>query len=116
MFGGNARLCAKPIGGSIFLQLHLVNGQNVIPLHIILKALKHPQPPTPMETGNTVAHGFTHSNIKLKGAKAWDMKYHWLRDRETHKELDIYWREGKNNDSDYFTKHHPPDHHQKMRS
>ena len=92
------------------------NGQNVIPLRIILKALKHPQPPTPMETDNTIAHGFTHSNIKIRKAKAWDMKYHWLRDRETHKELDIYWREGKKNDSDYFTKHHPPDHHKKMRS
>ena len=91
------------------------NGQNIIPLRVILKALNHPQPPTPMETDNTVAHGFAKSNIKIKRAKAWDMRYHWLRDRETHKEIDIYWSPGKTNGADYFSKHHPPSHHRKMR-
>ena len=91
------------------------NGQNAIPLRVVLQALGHPQPPTPIETDNKTAEGFTKQNIKLKKSKSWDMRYHWLRDQQTHKQLDFYWRPGKTNRADYFTKHHPPTHHLKMR-
>ena len=44
------------------------------------------------------------------------MRYHWLRDRNNRMHLRIYWDKGSNNDADYFTKHHAPNHHRLMRS
>ena len=35
------------------------------------------------------------------------MRYYWLRDRKNQKQFDIYWHPGPENDTDYFTKHHP---------
>ena len=39
------------------------------------------------------------------------MRFHWLRDRELQEQLRFYWRSGKLNYADYFTKHHPAAHH-----
>ena len=44
----------------------------------------------------------------------WDMRWNWLRDKETHRKLKYYWAPGKENDADYFTKHFPPNHHQNI--
>ena len=44
-----------------------------------------------------------------------DMCFHWLRDRELQQQLRIYWRSGKLNHADYFTKHHPAAHHRNIR-
>ena len=40
-----------------------------------------------------------------------DMQFHWLRDRTLQEQLCFYWRSGKLNFTDYYTKHHPPVHH-----
>jgi hypothetical protein len=40
-----------------------------------------------------------------------DMRFHWLRDRENRNQFKIYWRPGKTNLADYWTKHHPAKHH-----
>jgi hypothetical protein len=45
-----------------------------------------------------------------------DMQFHWLRDCESHDQFKIYWRPGKTNLTDYFTKHHPPNHHPNVRA
>ena len=63
---------------------------------------------------NSVTNGFIHSNIKQKRSKSWDMKYHWLRDKETLRLFRYYWARGDVNEADYFTKHHPPNIHCKM--
>ena len=42
------------------------------------------------------------------------MRWNWLRDKETHRELKYYWAPGKENDADYFTKHIPPNYNQKV--
>ena len=44
-----------------------------------------------------------------------DMCFHWLRDRELQEQLYFYWRSGKLNYADYFTKHHPAAHHRSIR-
>ena len=44
-----------------------------------------------------------------------DQKLWWLRDREAQNQFRIFWRPGKFNLGDYFTKHHPPLHHVNMR-
>ncbi len=44
------------------------------------------------------------------------MRFHWLRDRESQDQFKIYWRPGKTKLADYFTKHHPPNHHTNVRA
>ena len=36
-------------------------------------------------------------------------------DREQQGQFKFYWRPGKTNLADYFTKHHPPAHHRNVR-
>ena len=82
----------------------------------ILIALKHPQPPTPIRTDNTTAQSIINNTAKQRKSRAMDMRYYWLRDRIKQGQFMIYWRPGTENYGDYFTKHHPTAHHQKMRS
>jgi hypothetical protein len=92
-----------------------LNGQDAVACCNPLEALGHPQPPTPLKTESSTAYSFVHSNIPQRRSKTWDMRWNWLRDKVTHKQLRIYWDRGRNNDTDYFTKHHPPAHYIHMR-
>jgi hypothetical protein len=76
----------------------------------------HPQPQTPIQTNNSMAKGVINNKIQPKQTKAMDMHFHWLRNREAQDRFLIYWRPGKTNLADYFTKHHPPLHHVNIRS
>jgi hypothetical protein len=71
----------------------------------------HKQPPTgtPLETDNATAHGILHATVRMKKSKAFDMRYHWLKDRVSQKQFNLYdWSSGKLNSADcYFSKHHP---------
>ena len=87
------------------------NAQEALPIRYLLEQLGHKQPPTPLKTDNSTANSFVHSNIRQKRSKSWDMRFHWLRDKEALEQLNIYWEPGKQNDADYFTKHHSPQHH-----
>ena len=91
------------------------NAQRAIPIRIALEEMGHPQPPTPIKTDNATALGYIYNNIKQKRSKSFDMKYHWLRDRENQKHFRYYWDKGTNNNADYFTKHHPPAIHREKR-
>ena len=92
------------------------NAKTAIPIRHILTQLGHKQPPTPLKTDNSTTAGFVNNNIHQKRSKSWDMKYHWLRDRQTQGQFNIYWDKGSNNHADYFTKHHPTKYHQEIRS
>ena len=95
------------------------NAQNIILHRRILHALGHPQPPIPLKTDNSTANGFIHNNIHLRKSKAWDMRYHWLREKELHKQIHIHWKHGKDdkdpNMADYHTKHHAKVYHRGIR-
>ena len=41
-------------------------GQLAISIRIMLEALGHVQPPTPLKTDNSITHGFTHDNMQQK--------------------------------------------------
>ena len=43
------------------------------------------------------------------------MRFFWIIDRVKQGQFKIYWRPGKLNLADYFTKHHLTSHHRKMR-
>ncbi len=91
-----------------------INCREAIPTHHTLEFMGHPQPLTPMQTGNITALGIVNNN-NIKKLKAMDMKYHWLRDRERQGQFRHYWAPGKENNSDYVTKHHATIHHQVTR-
>jgi hypothetical protein len=91
------------------------NAQKAVPMRQALEDMGHPQPPTPLKTDNSTAHGILTSLIKQKRSKAFDMRYHWLRDRIQQRQFQVYWRPGKQNLADYFSKHHPPGYHQAIR-
>jgi hypothetical protein len=91
------------------------NAQEAIACRISLRALGHPQAATSIKTDNSTSNSFVHANIKQRHSKTWDMRWNWLCDKATHKELHIYWDRGQNNQANYFTKHHPSMHHINMR-
>ena len=92
------------------------NAQTAIPIKRALVGLGHPQKqPTPIRTDNSTANSFIQNNLTMKRTKSWDMRYHWLRDRQLRRQFNVYWNKGINNDADYFTKHHLPKIHQEKR-
>ena len=91
------------------------NAQTAIMIRNAITELGHKQPPTPIKTDNSTANSFIHANMKQKRSKSWDMRYHWLRDRQTLEQFNFYWARGIYNHADYYTKHHSPQHHHKMR-
>ena len=93
-----------------------INCQNAIYLRRLLHILGHEQGKTPIKTDNSTAASFVKEMIKQKRSKSWDMRYHWIRDQQKQQNINVYWDKGSNNNADYFTKHHAPSHHKKMRN
>jgi hypothetical protein len=85
-------------------------------IRITLEEMGHPQPPTPLQVDNSCAHGIINNTVKQRRSKAIDMRFYWLKDRECQRQFHIHWRKGTDNLADYFTKHHSPMHHRRMRS
>jgi hypothetical protein len=90
------------------------NAQSGAPLRVTLTEMGHTQPPMPLCTDNSTAFGILNETIKQKRSKAMDMRYHWLTDRVHQKQVDVYWRPGRENLGDYHTKHHSAQHHKYM--
>ena len=99
--------------GGLFL-----NAQNKIVIWRLLKALGHPQVPVPLKTDNKTALGFVIDNINQRKSKTWDMRWHWLRDKELQITI-FFGKKGTDEDdpnyADYPTKHHPISHHRGVR-
>ncbi len=93
-----------------------IMAREAVYIRIILEEMGHKQPPTPLQTDNSMAEAVINGKITPKRMKAMDMRFHWLRDRECQEHFRIYWRPGKLNYADYWTKHHPAKHHQNIRS
>jgi hypothetical protein len=93
-----------------------INGQTACPLRNTLQELGHAQPPTVIVTDNACAKGIADDTVKQKRSKAIDMRFYWIRDRVNQKQFTILWKRGADNLADYFTKHHPAAHHQRVRS
>jgi hypothetical protein len=92
-----------------------INVREEVYIRIIVKELGHKQPATPIQTDNSMAEAVCNGKIQPKRTKAMDMRFHWLRNRECQNQFGIYWRPGKLNYADYWTKHHPAKHHQNVR-
>jgi len=96
--------------GGLFL-----NGQAACPIRTTLQEMGYPQPATPIVTDNECAQGIANDTVKQRRSKAMDMRFYWIRDRIAQKQFQVFWQRGLTNLADYFTKHHSPVHHQRMR-
>ena len=94
-----------------------IGGKHACPMRAMLHELGHSQPKSgsPFTTDNLTAQGILNSKMRQKLSKSFDMRYWWMRDRINQNEFNLTWAPGKLNLADYFTKHHPPWHHRKMR-
>ena len=92
-----------------------INAREAVYMRIILEEMGHKQPATPLQTDNAMADAVINGKIQPKRTKAMDMRFHWLRDRECQEQFRIYWRPGKLNYADYWTKHHAAKHHKNVR-
>jgi hypothetical protein len=92
-----------------------INAKEGAVLRKTLEELGHPQPPTPMDTDNTTATGYSNGTIKQKRTKAMDMRFYWMKDRVKQGQFNVYWGQCFQNLADYFTKHHSTVHHKRMR-
>jgi hypothetical protein len=79
-----------------------------------LEELGHPQPPTPLETDSTTATGYSNGTIK-KTHESNGNAFYWIKDRVKQGKFNVYWGPGYQDLADYFTKHHFPAHHKRMR-
>ena len=91
-------------------------GQEGCPIRQTLIELGHPQPATPIQTDNECAQGILSDTVKQRRSKAIDMRFYWLQDRIQQNQYTIFWAPGTLNLADYFTKHHAPAHHKRVRS
>jgi hypothetical protein len=91
-----------------------INAKEGAVLRTTLEELGHKKPPTPMETDNTTATGYSNGKIKQKRTKAMDMRFYWIKDRVKQEQFNLYWGPGYQNLADYFTKHHSLSHHKRM--
>ena len=92
-----------------------INAKTAVPTRTTLIEMGHPQPRTPMQTDNSTAYGLINNKIIAKATKSVDMNFHWLRCRDSQGQFRYYWAPGTGNLGDYWTKHHPPSHHQSFR-
>jgi hypothetical protein len=92
-----------------------INAKEAVHMRRILQEMGHTQPRTPIQTDNSTAEGVINSRVRPKRTKSMDMRFEWLLDREQQGQFKIYWKPGKTNLADYFTKHHPPAHHRNVR-
>jgi len=74
------------------------------PIRATLEDLGHPQPSTPIISDNLCAVGICNNRVKLKRSKAFDMRFHWIRDRVQQGHFTVRWEPGITNLADIFTK------------
>ena len=88
-----------------------INACEAVPIRNLLHDMGHKQPKTPIQTDNSTACGVVNSNIQPRRTKSMDMRFYWLRCRDSQGQFRYYWAPGPDNLADYWTKHHPADHH-----
>jgi hypothetical protein len=74
-----------------------INAKEGAVVRTTLEELGHKQPPTPMETDNTTATGYSNETIKQKSTKAMDMRFYWIKDSVKQGQFNLYWGPGYQN-------------------
>ena len=71
----------------------------------------HPQPPTPVVTDIAKGYGFSNENIIQRRSRAIYIYFYWVCYRVNQVHYLAYFKIGKYNITNYFTRHHPTKHH-----
>jgi hypothetical protein len=66
-----------------------IMARKAVYIRIILEELEHIQPPTPLQTDNSMANGIINGNVQPKQTKAMDMIFHWLHNQEYQRQFRI---------------------------
>ena len=74
-----------------------INAKEAVYIRNILAEMRHPKPPTPIQTGNSTSNGVVNNIIQPRKMKAMDMTCHWLRDRMNQLQFIFHWRPGPTN-------------------
>jgi hypothetical protein len=96
--------------GAIF-----VNAKEGTVTRTTLTEMGHNQDATELKTGNTTSDGIINNTVQQKRSKAMDMRFYWVKDRGEQGQFNVGWVPGDTNMEDYFTKHHSPAHHKRMK-
>jgi hypothetical protein len=101
---------AKAEYGALF-----VNAKTDTVTRETLKEMGHPQDATELKTDNTTDDGIANKTVLQNRSKAMDMRYYWIQDRIEQGQFDVSWAPGDTNLGDYFTNHHSPYNHKRLR-
>jgi hypothetical protein len=92
-----------------------LNAKEGVNIRNILWEMGRPQPSTPMQTDNTTSHGILRGTYTQQRSKAIDMRFYLVRDRAQQDQFNIGLGPSAQNLGGYFTKHHTPAHHKRIR-
>jgi hypothetical protein len=92
-----------------------VNAKEVTDKRTTLSEMGHKQDATDLATDDTTTDGIINNTVQQKRSKGMDMRFYWVKDRVEQKQSNVGWAPGDTNLGDYFTKHHSPAHHKRMR-
>jgi hypothetical protein len=81
-----------------------------------LTEMGYTQESRPIQTGNYTASEIANDTINQQRSRSIDTRFYWVRDRVKQGHFKVFWAPWKTNLTNYFTKHHPPRHHQRIRS
>jgi hypothetical protein len=85
-------------------------------LRFTLTEMGYTQEAVPIQTDNSTASGIATDTIDQQRSRFIDMRFYWVRDHVKQGHFKVFWAPGKTNLANYFTKHYPPRHHQRIRS
>jgi hypothetical protein len=85
--------------GALFLLAQTAEG-----VRATLEDMGYSQPATYIYADNKCAVGIANGKMKQKRSKAFDMRFHWIKDRVKQHHFIIKWSPGKTNLADLFTK------------
>ena len=88
-----------------------INEHHIVPISTAFIVIDHLQPKNPLNTDNFTSKVYSNHSIRKKRSKSWDIHFHWLWNRGAQEQLKVFWYKVINNNSYYFTKHHPTNHH-----
>jgi hypothetical protein len=80
-----------------------VNTHEAIPMQQVFKETGHKQPPTPIQTNNSTAHGMVTNNIQPGCTKAMNMRFLWLNCRDSQGQFRYYRRPGPDNQGNFWS-------------
>jgi hypothetical protein len=92
-----------------------VNAKEGTVTRTTLSEMGHNQDTTDLKTDNTTSDGIINNTVQQKRSKEMDMRFYWVKDRVEQIQFNVGWAPGDTNMGDYFTKHHSPAHHKRMR-